>query len=69
MLFYTWMGGKEIDMGIKMRAPFVKVMEADDAEKERYAYELAMFLYGIYKNERKGDIMAVDKSKMDDDMQ
>ena len=56
-------------MGIKMRAPFVKVMEADDAEKERYAYELAMFLYGIYKNERKGDIMAVDKSKMDDDMQ
>jgi hypothetical protein len=45
----------------KMRPPFVRVLDASDAEKQRYAYELAMFLYGIYKDEQNGDIIEMDK--------
>jgi len=51
-------------MAIKMRSPYVKVLDASEAEKDRYAYELAMFLYGVYKD--KGDTMGKDKTTVND---
>ena len=51
-----------------MRPPFVEVLEATDSEKDRYAYELAMFVYKRYKakqqeTEQMCGIIEMDKIK------
>ena len=52
-------------MSVKMHAPYVKILEASDEEKEQLVYELAMFVYGRWKSERKSqkyDKIETDKT-------
>ena len=56
-------------MAKRTHHPCVKVLDASDVEKDRCAYELAMFLYDIYRDKQNHGMMREDKTDVDNKTQ